>query len=61
MVSLQFHDVLDDTVLSIQTDDFLLIHLESKGEEISWGIHLDRITAIKFSKELRKQIALLEL
>jgi hypothetical protein len=63
MVSLQFHDVEDDTVLSIQVNDSehsLTIYLESEYEEISWGISMDKSTAIKFSKELRKQIALLD-
>jgi hypothetical protein len=63
MVSLQFHDVEDDTVLSIQVNDSehsLTIYLESEYEEISWGISMDKSTAIKFSKELRKQIALID-
>lgn len=60
MVSLQFHDVEDDTVLSIQVNDSLTIYLENEYEEISWGISMDKSTAIKFSKELRKQIALLD-
>ena len=62
MISLNFHDVEDDTVLSIHVNDSehsLIIYLESEYEEISWGIRMDKSTAIKFSKELRKKIDLI--
>jgi hypothetical protein len=60
-VSLKFHDSTDDTVLTMDIElNEIHIHLESKYEEECWGIFLDKSTAIKFSKELRKQIALLD-
>jgi len=61
MVSLKFHDSSDDTVLIIVLmKENLMIHLESQSERVDWGIKLDKSTAIKFSKELRKQIALMD-
>lgn len=63
MVSLKFHDVHDGTILtvdSITESGTIFMHLDCESEDQSWGIYLDKPTAIKFSKELRKQIALLD-
>jgi hypothetical protein len=63
MVSLKFHDLHDGTVLTVESfkeSTQIFIHLECESEDQSWGIYLDKSTAIKFSKELRKQIALLD-
>jgi hypothetical protein len=60
MISLNFHDVQDGTILtvdSIPENGTIFIHLDCESEDKSWGIYLDKSTAIKFSKELRKQIA----
>lgn len=64
MVSLKFHCKLqksDFLELEIISSDSLHISVSEEYEEqqIS-SIVLDRQTAIKFSKELRKQIALLD-
>ncbi len=62
-ITLKFHDCTDDTVLELEADitsNCVHINLESKYEQECWGIFLDKSTAIKFSKELRKQIALLD-
>ena len=63
MVSLNFHDVQDCTLLTVEAikeSETIFIHIECESEDKSWGIYLDKSTAIKFSKELRKQIALLD-
>jgi len=63
MISLNFHDVQDGTILtvdSITESGTIFIHLECESEDQSWGIYLDKSTSIKFSKELRKQIALID-
>jgi hypothetical protein len=63
MITLNFHDVQDGTILtvdSIQESGTIFIHLECESEDKSWGIYLNKSTAIKFSKELRKQISLLD-
>ena len=64
MVSLKFHDesLKEDfiEVMSIPHDKSVVFMI-TKGSNIdeSTNIHLDKSTAIKLSKELRKQIALL--
>lgn len=63
MVSLKFHDCHDDTVMTLnfnKEQNHLFIHVYNESEDQSWGIDLDKLTAVKFSKELRKQIALLD-
>lgn len=64
MVSLKFHDVSfkDDYIeLGVIPDDVSLVISITKGNDTNeqTHIHLDRMTAIKLSKELRKQIALI--
>lgn len=61
MVSLKFHDVADkqdyiDLTVSEENDAIYI----SISSELFNTVSLDRMTAIKFSKELRKQIALLD-
>jgi hypothetical protein len=64
MVSLKFHDesLKEDfiEVMSIPSDKSVVFMI-TKGNKIdeSTNIYLDKSTAIKLSKELRKQIALL--
>lgn len=64
MVSLKFHDesLKEDfiEVMSIPHDKSVVFMI-TKGSNIdeSTNIYLDKSTAIKLSKELRKQIALL--
>ena len=64
MVSLKFHDciIVNDYVeinhLKEYNNLVLLIHNADKQR--STRLYLDRFTAIKLSKELRKQIALLD-
>lgn len=63
MVSLKFHDKTDDTVLIVKyinESKSIYIHIECEPADENWSIYLDKSTAIKFSKELRKQIALLD-
>jgi hypothetical protein len=63
MVSLKFHDLHDETVLTVEKNkenETIFIHLECENEDQSCGIYLDKSTAIKFSKELRKTISLLD-
>lgn len=61
MVSLKFHDVSSDSYIECfvgdGTNNIYLITEKHNGERLV--IELDRSTAIKLSKELRKQIALL--
>ena len=65
MVSLKFHcklnkyDFLDLEVISIDSLHILVEENNDERETISC-IVLDKSTAIKLSKELRKQIALLD-
>ena len=61
-VSLVFHDFIDETKLTISLKDkeFICLYIDNEEEEQYGCIYLDRSTAIKFSKELRKQIALLD-
>ena len=64
MVTLKFHDANFkrdiDIQIKISTTNQLLIEINGfNGEEYSC-INLDKSTAIKLSKELRKQIALLD-
>lgn len=61
MVSLKFHDKCDETTIEIianQDLNHLYIHVEKNDEFLN--LELDKSTAIKLSKELRKQIALLD-
>lgn len=72
MVTLKFHDVaeciIEKRLIEISTNQFdeddkptlirFEIHTGNNGE--LEFIDLDKSTAIKFSKELRKQIALLD-
>jgi hypothetical protein len=71
MVTLKFHDVnpeYEKRLIEIGTNQFdedkkpTLIRFEIHyGNDGDWEyIDLDKSTAIKFSKELRKQIALLD-
>jgi len=62
MVSLKFHSVSDfyGCLEIIKTkDENKLIIIVTNEDNIS-ALHLDKSTAIKLSKELRKQIALLD-
>lgn len=64
MVTLKFHDANFkrdiDIQVKISTTNQLLIEINGfNGDEYSC-INLDKPTAIKLSKELRKQIALLD-
>lgn len=61
MVSLKFHDRKDATTIEVianQTTNCLYVGVEF--EEQLLNLELDKQTAIKLSKELRKQIALLD-
>ena len=61
MVSLNFHDVSDDTTIEVianQNTNYLYVGVERDDQLLN--LELDKSTAIKFSKELRKQIALLD-
>ena len=58
-VSLKFHDVVDSLYIELSAvSNHLQIKIVSY-EEYAF-IELDKATAIKLSKELRKQIALLD-
>lgn len=66
MVSLRFHDEHEksdflelETNLEEEVTCIYFTFLNSKGEITNANICLNRETAIKFSKELRKQIALI--
>lgn len=61
-VSLVFHDFIDETklIISLKDKEFICLHIDNEEEEQYGCIYLDRSTAIKFSKELRKRIALLD-
>ena len=59
-VSLMFHDFIDETTLSIHVLDDRFLSLLTESEESATCIYLDKLTAIKLSKELRKLIALLD-
>jgi hypothetical protein len=59
-VSLMFHDFIDETTLSIHVKDDRFLSLYTESEESGTCIYLDKLTAIKLSKELRKLIALLD-
>ena len=61
MVSLKFHDKLDDTTIELYANSYqnhLYVQIERYDEMLN--LELDKVTAIKLSKELRKQIALLD-
>ena len=64
MVSLKFHcNSNDGTTIEITVNDntnTLYIELCNTDSEILSSLVLDKSTAIKLSKELRKQIALLD-
>ena len=65
MVSLKFHCKLnkyDFLELEVISSDSLHISVKENNDELETisSIVLDRSTAIKLSKELRKQIALLD-
>lgn len=61
-VSLMFHDFIDETTLSIslKEKEFISLYIENPLQDQYGCIYLDKLTAIKLSKELRKQIALLD-
>ena len=61
-VSLMFHDFIDETTLliTLKEKEFISLYIENDSEEQYGCIYLDKLTAIKLSKELRKQIALLD-
>jgi hypothetical protein len=61
MVSLKFHDKNDETTIELfanQTTNLLYVEVLKIDEMLN--LELDKSTAIKLSKELRKQIALLD-
>lgn len=64
MVSLKFHcNSLDGTTIEITTNgqtNTLYIEVCNSESEVLSNMVLDKTTAIKLSKELRKQIALLD-
>lgn len=56
-VIIKFRDHQDETELDVRADDNIIaVVLECESDFIQ--INLDTDTAVKFSKELRKQIAL---
>lgn len=58
MVSLKFKDVKDESFLEMETDisgKYLFISIEN--DDSFSGVELDRKTAVKLSKELRRLIA----
>ena len=64
-VSLKFNDVNDLTTLEMYATNNNVIYIKIVEEFEQFSnemvqIELDKSTAIKFSKELRKQIALLD-
>lgn len=62
MVSLKFHckDDVKDFIEVEVNDDFNGLFITIQEDDDSKVVHLDKSTAIKLSKELRKQIALLD-
>lgn len=60
MVSLKFHDTEEkDDFIEVQALDGKVIYISLTSEDYN-SVGLDKSTAIKLSKELRKQIALLD-
>lgn len=61
MVSLKFHDLEDkkDYIEINVSEDKKVLYISISSENFN-SVGLDRSTAIKLSKELRKQIALLD-
>jgi hypothetical protein len=60
MVSLKFHDQSDDTTIEIIANTKKnCLYLEVNKDYELLNMEIDKSTAIKLSKELRKQIALL--
>lgn len=59
-VSLIFHDFTDETTLLINVKDERFLSLYTESEDSGCCIYLDKLTAIKLSKELRKLIALID-
>jgi hypothetical protein len=61
MVSLKFHCQSNDgTTIELNADSDILSFIVKSENNLTYILELDRSTAIKFSKELRKQIALLD-
>ena len=63
METLKFHDIEDDTTIELGCNNYhsiIYIEIKSIENDECWSIGIDKQTAIKLSKELRKQIALLE-
>jgi hypothetical protein len=63
MVSLKFHDKLEEkdfiTVNANKDENDIVLTMYDIDTKRNYYLYLDKSTAIKFSKELRKQIALL--
>lgn len=61
-VSLMFHDYIDETTLLMTLKDkqYLCLYIENDIQEEYGCIYLDKLTAIKLCKELKKQIAILD-
>ena len=61
MVSLKFHDVFEETYIELEVDKRVNnINIIIQNLDSFQNILLDKSTSIKLSKELRKQIALLD-
>ena len=61
MVSLKFHCQSNDgTTIELNAEEDGLNLIVRSENNLTYIVELDRMTAIKFSKELRKQIALLD-
>ena len=61
MVSLKFHDKNDSTTIEVFANTSLNhLYIEVVRDDEWLNLELDKSTAIKLSKELRKQIALLD-
>lgn len=61
MVSLKFHDKKDSTTIEFFANTSLNhLYVEVVRDDEWLNLELDKSTAIKLSKELRKQIALLD-
>ena len=61
MVSLKFHCQSNDgTTIELNAEEDGLNLIVKSENNLTYIVELDRMTAIKFSKELRKQIALID-
>ena len=61
MVSLKFHCQSNDgTTIELNAEEDGLNLIVRSENNLTYIVELDRMTAIKFSKELRKQIALID-